>query len=232
MNEFLIPLSKYDVTWAARGLPLALRTAIMKLPPGDLVIAGGYLRAKIAGERVNDIDLFVRDRSFAMQYAKQLAGKRKIHETENALSFSVGRHRVQIIQRWVYGHPGELLQSFDFTIAMAGIWYTGSEWTSLAHPNFYSDLAAKRLVYTTPNRNEDAGGSMLRVLKFYQRGYRIPLDSLGAVIARIALGASLGSDDTEQVWGKVLTALLREVDPEIDPNHLAHLPSQSSEEKQ
>ena len=95
---------------------------------------------------------------------------------------------------------------------------------------FYADLAAKRLIYRSPLRNEDAGGSLLRVLKFYQRGYRIPLNSLGAVIARLVnavdeekIGAFAGNH--EQKLAKVLTALLHEVDPAIDPEHIAHLPS-------
>lgn len=114
------------------------------------------------------------------------------------------------------------------------------KWTSLIDDNFYSDLAAKRLVYRSPQRNEDAGGSMLRVLKFYQKGFRIPLDSLGAVIARMADAVDLKCIEvlpdfdtpsdlgktTEERWAKVLTGLLREVDPLIDPTHAAHLPSQ------
>ena len=50
----------------------------------------------------------------------------------------------------------------------------GGEYVGLCNIRFYPDLAARRLVYTSPLRNEDAGGSILRVLKFYQRGYRIP----------------------------------------------------------
>ena len=34
---------------------------------------------------------------------------------------------------------------------------------------FYPDLAARRLVYTAPVRDEEAGGSLLRVRKFIER---------------------------------------------------------------
>jgi hypothetical protein len=146
------------------------------------------------------------------------------------------------------------MESFDFTIAMAGFWWnpTGEEetyiensevktrpagrWDSICDEHFYEDLAAKRLRYTCPQRNEDAGGSMLRVLKFYQRGYRIPLDSLGAVISRLVMGVDQnaivdGAEETiERQWAKVLTGLLREVDPNVDPEHIAHLPSMGEEE--
>jgi hypothetical protein len=96
------------------------------------------------------------------------------------------------------------------------------EWRSVASERFYPDIAGE----------EAAGGSMLRVLKFYQRGYRIPLDSLGAVITRLVDGV-----DFEKVFGvksveiatlhfeRIITSLLQEVDPMIDPDHIAHLPS-------
>ena len=71
---------------------------------------------------------------------------------------------------------------------------------------------------------------MLRVLKFYQKGYRIPLDSLGRVIGRLVLGTEPPEDTLSRLakeahLGEVLTTLLREVDPGIDPGHQAHLPA-------
>jgi hypothetical protein len=67
---------------------------------------------------------------------------------------------------------------------------------------------------------------MLRVLKFYQRGYRIPLDSLAMVIGRLMSGVnkSVRCGDENDIAGAV-TGLLIEVDPQIDPNHTSHLPS-------
>jgi len=67
----------------------------------------------------------------------------------------------------------------------------------------------------------------LRVLKYYQKGYRIPLNSLGSVIARLIKSIDTGKGDIhDEEWvGWVITGLLREVDPEIDPLHAAHLPS-------
>jgi hypothetical protein len=36
---------------------------------------------------------------------------------------------------------------------------------------------------------------------------------------------------TEERWGRVLTGLLHEVDPAIDPAHLSHLPAQDVQPK-
>ena len=77
---------------------------------------------------------------------------------------------------------------------------------------------------------------MLRVLKFYQKDYRIPLDSLAAVIARAMTGidfqqAEATGNDNEKGWTHLLTGLLREVDPSIDPTHGAHLPTEIEKEE-
>ena len=238
--------------------------ALLKDRPGKVFIGGGYVRAIVANEHVNDIDLFTTDKDSALSATRFLLGLkegeepgRKIHESANAFTVRGLRVPVQIIHRWTYTDPAALMQSFDFTIAMAGFWWeeTGAEetyiensevktrpvgkWHSICDDRFYEDLAAKRLRYTSPQRNEDAGGSLLRVLKVYQRGYRIPLDSLGAVIARLVDNVDLKGievlvndqcpsnigDTTEKRWAKILTGLLREVDPSVDPKHVAHLPS-------
>jgi hypothetical protein len=127
---------------------------------------------------------------------------------------------IQIITRWTFSTPLEVIKSFDFTIASAAFWCDGQRFVAMAHDRFYSDMAAKRLHYLSPVRSEDAGGSMLRILKFYQRGYRIPLDSLGRVTARLCRGVKwekLDHFDEEHV-GRILTGLLFEVDPHATPD--------------
>jgi hypothetical protein len=123
-----------------------------------------------------------------------------------------------------------LITSFDFTIASAAIWFHDKKWQSMCHERFYGDLSAKRLVYMSPVREEEAGGSMLRILKFYQRGYRIPLDSLAKVMTRVFKAVERPDALTEEKLAWVVHGLLREVDPLIDPNHQSHLPSTTEEQ--
>ena len=264
-------LAWHDFQWCLRRTPRRV-LELLKEKPGAVFVGGGFVRAVIANEPVNDIDLFTTDKDSATAAARFLldlkegqdAG-RKIHATDNAFTVKGLRMPVQIIHRWTYTTPEQLMTSFDFTIAMAGFWWekTGEDivvqgvdgttvttqvtkvgkWHSICDDHFYEDLAGKRLRYTSPQRNEDAGGSMLRVLKFYQRGYRIPLDSLGAVMARLTNAVKLeqfeaighggdrfGTDqEREREWAWILTGLLREVDPNIDPSHISHLPSMDEE---
>lgn len=247
-------LNHQDLQWILQRIPPHV-LAKLKDNPGKIFLAGGFIRACIANEPPADIDLFVPDQLSGRLLAQSLA-KRKphqrpghgveydMHETDNAFTIREGyKIPVQIIHRWTFINPVQCIESFDFTVARAVIWWgqVGADqpdgWQSACDDRFYQDLAAKRLVYKSPERIEEAGGSMLRVLKFYQRGYRIPLDSLGAVIARMFDAVSeeglrvhqesFPSKTHEQTVAFVLSGLLREVDPAIDPDHIAHLPSSS-----
>jgi len=233
------PLILDDLLWITNRLPKLVR-AVLKKHPKQLIIAGGYIRSCVSREEVNDIDLFVPSQEIADLVAAHLTENNiaRIHKSENALTIIGHKYTIQIITRWTYAEPQEVIPSFDFTIARATVWWEESGWQSLCDERFYCDLAAKRLVYCNPERNEDAGGSILRVLKFYQRGYSMPLGSLAAVIARLLKGvpdinwdkrAIMDRSSWEKQVGGVLLGLLREVDPQIDPDHISHLPEPTAQ---
>ena len=218
-------LDEMDLQWCVRCLPKDVRN-LMRTHLPRLVVAGGYIRALIAGEKPSDIDIFVPSPEVAKTAALKLLGlepgndlPKTVVKTANALTIPRKDITVQFITRWTFDDVGAVIQSFDFTIAAAALWCDASGWHSLCNDRFYMDLAAKRLVYRSPARNEDAGGSMLRVLKFYQRGYRIPLPSMGAVIARLMKGVKWEAihthpeNEQEMQLAKVLTGLLVQVDP-------------------
>lgn len=196
-----------------------------------IYLGGGYIRSRIVGEEPSDIDLFGRNKDEILFIADQFIKYREhrgikclVFKTSNAVTIkSPERLTVQFIHRWV-GEPNEMMRSFDFTVCQAMIWfdpeYVGlnkkpisiTRWN--CHEDYYADLAAKTLVYTCPDRNEDAGGSMLRVIKFCRKGWKISPENLGLVMARLISGLE---DDwrvkSEIGMAVLLTALLREVDP-------------------
>lgn len=220
-------LDNQDLNWAITRMPVNLKN-VMKEPEwhGNIFVGGGYLRSIVAGEKVNDVDVFVKTKKDAELLAYKLCNdKRDVYETENAFTIK-GKMVIQIIHRWLFNTPEEVSNSFDYTVCCAVIFYNG-KFDSFCDDRFYVDIASKRLVYRCPIRNEDAGGSMLRVLKYYQKGYRIPLDSLGNVIARLVKSIDINrvNMSDEKAIGKIITGLLHEVDPDIDPEHLSHLPS-------
>jgi hypothetical protein len=194
----------------------------------NTVVAGGFIRARVAHEDAADIDLFTATADAGGLLAQALADRRqvKLFRTRNAFTIlSPPRAPVQFIHRWSYADPLDLVASFDFTIAQAAVWWAPTErlWMSAVSPMFYRDLAARRLRYTFPARHEDVGGSLLRVQKFIRKGYDISPEQLASVISRLLSGVRQFRDDEPEMnglWGKgevgraaVLAGLLRLVDP-------------------
>jgi len=218
-------LNKYDLHFCVRRLPRKLKY-LMQKHGSKIVVAGGYIRSVVASERVSDIDVFAGDKNASEILATELQGNDTFYRTDNAFTVTKLPLTVQFIFRWVYDEPIDIVKSFDFTICQAAFWYDTKQtaWNSICGDYFYEDLCAKRLRYLSPDRNEDAGGSMLRVLKYYQRGYRIPLDSLAAVIARLIRGIEIDHIHNDEFLSDVICGLLFEVDPAGFIDHQAYLP--------
>lgn len=214
-------LSNTDLQFVVRRLPKDVRELMQKYArQGKLLsVGGGFIRETIAGNKPNDIDVFGPTKEDLNLAATDLAVVRTVKpfKSDNAITLLCPpRLPVQFITRWTFATPQEVVPSFDFTVCQAVVWTDGTVWHSACAETFYQDLAARRLVYTSPTREEAAGGSIMRVRKFLARGYNIQAGSFGAVIARLAFKVRIGRDsmaENEQDFAKVLTGLLREVDP-------------------
>lgn len=210
-------LTPQDLAFVLSRLPRDLRDMVKDQ---GLQVGGGFIRETIAGGVVQDVDIFGPTKERLEAAAAYLKVKRegaREHKTPNAITIvSPPRLPVQFITRWLFTDASELVASFDFTVCQAAVWYDteAKAWASCIGESFYSDLAARRLVYTFPVREEEAGGSMLRVRKFLARGYVVQAASLAGVISRIANAVDwerVGKD--ERAAAKVITGLLHEVDP-------------------
>ncbi len=213
MNE----LYPEDVQRVVSSLPKDVRK-MLKDANGGLFLAGGFIRAKIAGEAPNDIDIWGASEVLLDNSAILLAAQRGVRDmkTQNAHTIlSHGRTPVQFITRWVFAEPALCCESFDFTIASAAIWCEDGGWLSYCNERFYRDLGSKTLTYMSPVRNEDAGGSFMRLQKFIAKGYHISPGNLSKVVARLAMGISyIASESRSEEWlGRLILSLLREVDP-------------------
>jgi len=227
-------LNKYDLAFAVTRLPKRVADLLKREGP-KLFIAGGYLRSIVANETINDIDIFTDDKASAKRFAKELLDTNfhdKLVESPNAITLVTKPYVIQFITRWTFNRPEEVLPSFDYTIAKAALWYENKEWKSSVDDNFYVDLAARRLVYTSPQRNEDAGGSIIRMLKFYQKGYRITLQSLAAVVARLNTGIKdPRAFEFESRMATLLTGLLVEVDPHSADSYIIRTEAEAKGEQ-
>ncbi len=214
----------------------------------SLFLAGGFIRSAIAREEVNDVDLFASTKVLANEVANELADlhKVRVYSTDNAYTVRAKPCDIQVIHRWTFPSPEQCVESFDYTIARAALWavrhiaangeISHATWASTADDDFYSDLAARRLVYRSPVREEEAGGSLLRLLKFYRRNYTAQLDTIAEVMSRlvmkvrpddiaktVAFDNLEGKQNTEErQTAKVLLGLLHEVDPNSVTNDPAY----------
>lgn len=220
----MTPMQQVDLDMVVRRLPADVK-ALMREHP--LFLAGGFIREVISGAAVQDIDLFgpskpALDDASIMLLIKRTHPSAHRHETQYAYTvLTPPRVPVQFIFKWSYDNAEQLLKELDFTVCQAVVWHGESGWQSLCAPTFYSDLAARRLVYTFPVRAEAAGGSLMRVRKFLARGYNIQVHSLAGVVARLIggidanrIGGPLGEGRTlEEARHLALKGLLHEVDP-------------------
>ena len=217
-----------DLRYVVTRLPKDIRELLTE-HPGKLFVGGGFIRATIAGEEPSDIDLFGHDAAVLENIAAILKDRRegaRLHKSKNAITIiTPNRMPVQFITRWTFDTADALVKSFDFTVCQAAVWRTGNKvnsewrsslggWRSSLGERFYIDLAGRRLVYTNPVCDEEAGGSLLRVLKYVKRGYSIQVTSLGDVVARLAHKVRESPMAySEEGLGQVFAGLLREVDP-------------------
>lgn len=200
-------LSPLDTTVIHDRLPKEVTRLLERHP--QWILAGGFIRASIAREPTNDIDLFcIGDFKPDEVMSEFIDWKRS--DTANAITLArKGTWPVQLIKRWRFGAREAVLDHFDLTIAQASFGSIEGKWSGLCSDTFYADLAARRLVYTWPT-DPEPGGSLLRVLKFVKRGYAPSLDCLAGIVSRLSL---LAENDDERERAKLLTAKLLEVDP-------------------
>ena len=226
----MMQLSKTDLNFILLRCPRDV-LKLLRDNPGTLFLAGGFIRSTLAGEKVSDIDLFGGSADDLLRIAKDLTLERKgrYFKTDNAITvLAPPRIPVQFITRWLFSDPRVCILSFDYTICQAVIWTEqidiipdepGQErqtkiiFHSAISDAFYQDLAARRLVYTFPQREEEAGGSFMRMVKFIKKGYNIQAPSMAGVMARI-LWKVRDDKMTDEKWmATVITGLLRQVDP-------------------
>ncbi len=159
-------LSKDDIHLQSRPAPQGRPGADAAEPD----LSGRRLHARDHRRRdARDIDLFGPSVDVLDNAANKILAERPgAHKstTKNAITvYQSPRLPVQFITRWLYDSAVKVAESFDFTVAQAVIWYSccvegeKDHWASWAAEGFYQDLAARRLVYTCPARNEDAGGA-------------------------------------------------------------------------
>src|SRR5213595_3177375 len=102
-------LTYHDLQFALLRCPKPL-LEVIKEPrwAGKIFVGGGFLRSIVAGEPVNDIDIFVTSKDDAEVLANQLVAETdgKIWRTDNARTLLDFKPALQIIHRWFFECAG------------------------------------------------------------------------------------------------------------------------------
>jgi len=154
-------------------------------------VAGGFIRAFMAGEPRTDLDLFCESKTDARVTWDRLgaAGYRRVFSSPLAETLAPpGLHPGRVVQVVLHtcAPPAAMLSTFDFTVCCAALtfdWPAGQA-RLLLHPEFYRHLAGRLLVYQ-PGAPRPIS-SVKRVCKYVRRGYRIPEESLLALLQAVS----------------------------------------------
>lgn len=198
-------LSKYDAGRVLDCLPEEV-IRILKLTPTYL--AGGCVRSVLNKEPVRDFDLFTCGPDTVTAIVKALDPTAK--KTKSAYTLKKFNPVVQVIHREFFDTPEAVINSFDFTICKAVIWWgDDGDWHSLADEAFEPDVKERVLRYCVPGNNR-AADSLVRALKFTSRGYDLIPSSLAKLVWTLSDGDTTekdlcaqfsGSEDPAQ-WGE------------------------------
>lgn len=210
-----------DVNYISQLIPWPV-ARLMQDSKQAIVLAGGFIRSVISGEPIADVDLWVPSAEVAKEMATKLRNPTysdaptKLIETQNAMTVTGLEWPVQFVSRWTFDTPQAVIGHFDFTIARACIWWDAAslQFRSLCDERFYQDIAGRRLVYREETPMDGCGGSMIRLLKFYRKGYRAPLTSLAMLIERCTSHAAERKTD--------VLGILAEIDPSVNPREWSH----------
>jgi hypothetical protein len=146
-------------------------------------VAGGAIRAIFANEQICDIDLYLAD-FHEIALARTIlenSGFVEIFKTENAITMSNGKDKVQIITKpeFVGLTNQEIFESFDFTVCMGILDLATQEFDFCK--SFFLDLSSKNLAYNVKGKYPIS--SLIRVQKYIKKGYYIS----GIELLKIAL---------------------------------------------
>lgn len=157
------------------------------------VVAGGYLRSCYLHEPVRDIDIFFKTVEDAIRATHKIAqfelprgyGKYTVIITSFANTIMLDDGVVvQCVLRDSPPTVEGLLQTFDFSMAQAAIWWdhVTQEPKGFATPQWFGDVTRKQLRYLAPKREEAPGGSLRRCLRFLQQGWSISFQDVELLV--------------------------------------------------
>jgi hypothetical protein len=183
-------------------LPSDLQLCLDRIPDriklivkSGFYVGGGFIRSVLNKEEVADYDIFANNIDQIENEIERIKflNAPYVGQTSNAWTVKIpGLKPIQFIKKWLFSDPESCINSFDFAICRAVIFWDPitDKFDSVVDERFYESLWNKKLIYCKPNREEVAAGSFLRLQKFLARGYKINHEELAKVLTRMLMGMS------------------------------------------
>lgn len=172
---------------------------LMRRHPREVIVAGGFIRAIVAGEAVRDVDAFFAQERGVKSWTDDVGLKYEEKEKHLCVEADGGSPEIQLIWSYPYKEPYEVPDSSDYTVVKAAVWFEDGEgkkkdskFIGICHEYFYRDIARKMLVYIC-NRDVERVESIPRLLKYTSYGYSIDPDSLSELIVKTCLSLDLSN---------------------------------------
>jgi hypothetical protein len=146
----------------------------------DVFVAGGAIRAfHSSSERIKDIDIFFTSEEHFAKAALEIdmESANVIVEDEKHIKIKNKKYSIDLI-RTVFGNPEEIISKFDFSVCMFAL---DSEYFYYEE-NSFIDLSKKQIMINTITY---PASTLLRLLKYTRKGYRICNNELYKVLKSI-----------------------------------------------
>jgi len=148
-----------------------IKVASNHFMPKGAFIAGGAITSVFTGKPINDVDFYFKSKDDFIE-AVGLAyedGQWCVAASDRAVTFASGDNIIQLMHFDFFPTAEAVFDAFDFTVCMAA--YDLDKEEFVFHEDFMKHAAQRHLSFHSGTRYPY--GSLLRVLKYQQRDYRI-----------------------------------------------------------
>jgi len=139
--------------------------------PQGAIIAGGALTSAFTGTNINDVDMYFKTKDDFILAVEQAydEGLWCVAATNRAVTFVQGSSVIQLMHFDFFETAEAIFDAFDFTVCMAAYDLDSKEF--IFHTDFFKHASQRFLRFHNGTRYPY--GSLMRVLKYQQRGYKI-----------------------------------------------------------
>lgn len=158
------------MTQHKKELDLISKAASHFMPEGAF-IAGGALTSAFTNNHINDVDMYFKSEELFKQAIEHAYDDTLwcVAATDRAVTFVKDDNVIQLMHFDFFETPSAVFDAFDYTVCMAAYDVDAKEF--VFHEDFMKHAAQRKLSFHSGTRYPY--NSLLRVLKYQQRGYTI-----------------------------------------------------------